>query len=412
MKIIRLISRIITGLVFIFSGFVKAIDPLGSAYKIHDYFQAFHISFLQFLCLPLAIIMFTGEFIAGFSVLTGFRQKTGRWLVFLLMLFFTPLTLILAIFNPVSDCGCFGDAINLTNWQTFGKNIILLVFVLFLFTERKKVLPVFKPVTEWTIVGIVALLFILFSFFNLRFLPVIDFLPYSIGTNIESKMKIPDGSVADQYSTTFIYEKAGVRKEFSINDYPSGDTAWKFIDQKSVLIKKGYETPIHDLSVINLNNENITGEILNNKGYILLMISGKLSETDHKKLIRGFDLGKYCVTGNTGFYILTASGNSEVKSYGEGLPFCYTDETVLKTMIRSNPGYILLRDGTIVGKWSWANVPDKVWFSNDMTGKQLELFSQHNAVFFVIILFTALSIFLLLACLLLREKRSNITQIT
>ena len=139
MKIIRIISRIIVGLVFMFSGAVKAVDPLGSAYKFSDYFQAFHLEFLQPFALILAIILFTAEFIAGFSVLSGYRQKTGIWGVLILMCIFTPLTLVLAVTNPVSDCGCFGDAIQLTNWQTFGKNIILMFFVLILFAGRNQV---------------------------------------------------------------------------------------------------------------------------------------------------------------------------------------------------------------------------------------------------------------------------------
>lgn len=359
MKMIRLICRIIVGLVFIFSGFVKAIDPIGSAYKFHDYFQAFHIDFLQVFSLPLAILMCTAEFIAGFSVFSGLRQKTGIWVIFLLILFFTPLTLVLAITNPVSDCGCFGDAIHLTNWQTFGKNIVLLILILLLFIARKKVIPILKPATEWAITGIAVLLFISFSLFNLRYLPIIDFLPYSIGSNIASKMKIPEGAPSDQYSTTLIYRKDGILKEFTINDYPANDTSWKFVEQKSVLIKKGYKPAIHDFYISDLNNEDKTWQILNDKGYTLLMVSNKLAQADQEKLSKGFNLGEYCISSGIGFYILTASGSNEVKNIINGLQFCFTDEIVLKTMIRSNPGYLLLRNGTIIGKWSWANVPEK-----------------------------------------------------
>ena len=151
MKILRSVSRIIIGIVFIFSGTVKAIDPLGSAYKFHDYFQAFNIGFLNWLSLPLAILLCTTEFIAGFSVLTGIRQKTGIWVVMILMMIFTPLTFILALTNPVSDCGCFGDAVHLTNWQTFWKNIILITLAIVLFVDRKKVSHLFSTFTEWII---------------------------------------------------------------------------------------------------------------------------------------------------------------------------------------------------------------------------------------------------------------------
>ena len=148
MKILRFAARIIIGLVFIFSGVVKAIDPLGSAYKFHDYFQAFNLGFLN-LSLPLAILLCTAEFISGFSVLTGFRQKTGMWVVLILLAIFTPLTFILALTNPVSDCGCFGDAIHLTNWQTFGKNIMLYCFLIVLFTGKNQIRSIFSKITEW-----------------------------------------------------------------------------------------------------------------------------------------------------------------------------------------------------------------------------------------------------------------------
>ncbi len=146
MKIIRLLSRTITGLVFIFSGTVKAIDPWGSAYKFQDYFQAFHLNFLKSLGLPLAILLCTAEFLAGLSVLSGIRQKTGIITVMILMLIFTPLTFILALTNPVSDCGCFGDAIHLTNWQTFGKNIILLAAAFVLYGRHETIYTTFQNI--------------------------------------------------------------------------------------------------------------------------------------------------------------------------------------------------------------------------------------------------------------------------
>ena len=145
MKILRLISRIVTGLVFMFSGIVKAIDPLGSSYKFHDYFQAFNLGFLDKFTLVLAILLCTVEFIAGFSVLTGIRQKAGIRVVLILMIIFTPVTLVLAISNPVTDCGCFGDAIHLTNWQTFWKNVVLITMAIILYTGRHKMVNVFKP---------------------------------------------------------------------------------------------------------------------------------------------------------------------------------------------------------------------------------------------------------------------------
>lgn len=362
MKILRLISRIVIGVVFIFSGTVKAIDPLGSAYKFHDYFIAFHLQFLDFLSLPLAILLCTAEFIAGFSVLAGIKNKGGIWLVMILMGIFTPLTLVLALTNPVSDCGCFGDALHLTNWETFGKNVILLFLTLILFAGRKQMKSLSGNLREWMIISTAILLFILFSVYNLIYLPVIDFLPYKTGTKIAEKMIVPEGAQPDIYETTFIYEKNGVRKEFSLNDYPANDSTWVFADQKSVLVKKGYVPPIHDFSISTINGADVTQEILNNKGSTLLMISKKMEEASEKHLEKGFETGRYCFEKGISFIPVTASGSDKIKSYSDKASFFSADETTLKTMVRSNPGYILITDGVITGKWSWANLPDKEWF--------------------------------------------------
>lgn len=362
MKTIRILSRILIGFVFIFSGIVKAIDPLGSAYKFHDYFQAFNVGFLDQLSLPLAILLCTAEFIAGFSVLTGFRLKTGIWVVMILMVLFTPLTFILALTNPVSDCGCFGDAIHLTNWETFLKNIFLIIFAIILYTGRKQVYNILSTLTEWVIIISAVLIFILFCLYNLRYLPVIDFLPYKTGVKIADQMIVPEGVPVDVYQTTFIYEKDGKRQDFNLENYPANDTSWKFVDQKSVLLKKGFQPPIHDFMITSMIGVDLTQKILSDPGYSVLMISRKLEDSQSKQLQEGFDLGNYCIGQGIAFYVLTATGTDAVKSFNNGLEFCSVDETTLKTMLRSNPGYILLKDGTIIGKWSWANVPQMQWF--------------------------------------------------
>jgi uncharacterized membrane protein YphA (DoxX/SURF4 family) len=362
MKFLRTVSRIIIGIVFMFSGLVKAIDPLGSVYKFHDYFQAFGLEFLSWSSLPLAILLFTAEFTSGFSVLTGLRQKTGIWVVMILMVIFTPLTFILALTNPVTDCGCFGDAIHLTNWQTFGKNVVLIAMVIILFTGRKKTFRLFTISTEWILISSVIFLFIAFALGNLRYLPIIDFLPYKTSVRISDKMVIPEGAAADEYETTFIYEKDGIEKEFTLDNYPADDTTWKFVDQKSRLIKKGYQPPIHDFSIASRDGVDLTDRILSHEGYTLLMISKQLHEAKEERLSEGFDLGRFCLSNGIDFYILTASVTTEIDNYYNGLQFCSTDETTLKTMLRSNPGYMLLKDGIIQGKWSWANIPEKEWF--------------------------------------------------
>jgi len=362
MKTARFLSRLIIGLVFIFSGTLKAIDPLGTVYKFQDYFSAFNIGFLGRLSLLFAIILCTAEFIGGFSVLLNIRQKTGICIVMLLMIVFTPLTFVLALTNPVSDCGCFGDVIKLTNWQTFIKNIILLIPAVYLFITRKNITPRSGTTREWTIMTITAVVFIAFIFYSLRYLPVIDFLPYKTGTYIPDQMIVPEGKPVDKYETTFIYEKEGQQKEFTLENYPAGDTTWKFIEQKSALISKGYQPPVHDFRFYSLDGTDHTPEILESGNYLLLMISRKLSESDPEKLEAGFDLGQFCLKNGIGFLILTASGIEEALQYSRGAVICLGDEITLKTMVRADPGYILMKKGTIMGKWSWANLPDEGTF--------------------------------------------------
>jgi len=360
MKTVRLTARIITGAVFVFSGTVKAIDPLGSTYKFSDYFTAFGLDFLQPLSLPLAILLCLAEFIAGFALLTGTKYKEGLIGITVLMSFFTPLTLVLALTNPVSDCGCFGDAVKLTNWQTFWKNVVLMTFILILLPDKNKPAEYLKSLQGWLVILSVSIIFIGFCGYNLKYLPVIDFLPYKTGNNIKELMEIPEGAPAPVYKTTFIYEKDGVQKEFSIDNFPADDTTWKFIDQKSVLVKKGYEPPIHGFSIVTIDNIDITDKVLNSSNFTLLMISPKLEKAKPERLEKGFQTGRKCLDNNIDFYILTASSSDKIKEYNNGLQFCLMDEITLKTMVRSNPGYIMLRDGTITGKWSWANLPEDI----------------------------------------------------
>jgi uncharacterized membrane protein YphA (DoxX/SURF4 family) len=361
-KTIILTARLIVGIVFIFSGTVKAIDPMGSVYKFQDYFTAFNIQFLDPLSLPLALLLCLTEFLAGFALISGVRIRTGIWISFIMMLFFTPLTLVLAISNPVSDCGCFGDAVHLTNWQTFLKNLVLLAFVLLLLFNRKISGSHYPVKKEWVITGAAAVLFLLFSWYNLRYLPVIDFLPYSEGTYIPDKMKVPDGVPVDTYESVFIYEKDGTTKEFTLENYPANDTAWKFVDTRTTLVKRGYTPEIHDFSIKTTGNEDLTESILVSDNYTLLMIVKRISETDPKRLREASNISAFCRQNGIDFYILTASSTGEINAFSNGLTVCQTDETTLKTMVRSDPGYMLLKKGTIIKKWSRAGLPGKEWF--------------------------------------------------
>ena len=404
MKTIRQISCILIGLVFMFSGIVKAIDPLGSIYKFHDYLMAFNMGWLIFLSLPLAILLCAAEFISGFAVISGIRQKEGIWGVMLLMLFFTPLTLVDAITNQVSDCGCFGDAIHLTNWQTFWKNIVLLIPVVILFTGRKQVIAIFGKTKEWLLTGAVIMLFILFSIGNLRYLPLIDFLPYKTGVRIIDQMTIPEGVEHDQYLTTFIYEKNGEQKEFTLENYPADDTTWVFVDQKTIILKKGYEPPISNFAIIALNGRDLTNQILNYEGYTLLMISKKLNEADSSELLRGFKTGRFVEDAGIDFYILTSTSSDETKKYTNGLQFCAVDETTLKTMLRANPGYMLIRNGKIEGKWSSATLPKDEWFKGVALSEKISKGNPARTLFVIFSITFGLATLLLIVAVNFRRR--------
>ena len=378
MKQLTRTARILAGLLFIFSGFVKGIDPMGTAFKLGDYFTAFNMGFLDNLALPLSILLCLVEFVTGMMLLTGALVKPASWMAALFMALFTPLTLILAIFNPVSDCGCFGDAIILTNWQTFFKNVIITLLVVFVFIRRDDatgVMPV-KAGLNFTIAYV--FFFLLFMRMNLTYLPPIDFRPYKVGTNIAEAMAIPEDAEPDKYDIRFIYEKDGVQQEFTLNDYPANDTTWKFIDQKSVLISRGYVPPIHDFTLINREGVDMTEHITRYEGDIVLMVARRLEKSDRDGLMKGYNAGMELQKQGKEFYIVTATAPSEAEPLVTGFNALFADEITLKTVIRSDPGFVLLHNGTIAAKWSYHNLPDPEEFSGDLYTLTIKSMKEFN----------------------------------
>ena len=366
MKLLTRISRIIIGLVFVFSGLTKGIDPLGTAYKLSDYFSAFNIGFLEHLALPLSVLLCSVEFITGLMLVTGAFTKIASWAVALFMALFTPLTLALAVFNPVSDCGCFGDAIHLSNWQTFYKNILLTVIVIFVFIRRDDRTGTMSCKNSARAASSYIVIFLLFVWYNLSYLPLIDFRPYRPGTNLPEAMTMPEGAPADKYDIRFIYQKEGVQKEFTLSDYPANDTTWEFVDQRSVLVSQGYKPLVHDFYLVNEEGADITQEILGDPGFNILMICGKLEKSNKKGLAGGLKLGHAVQRQNIGFHIVTATPSEEAKTVTAGFNTLFADETILKTVIRANPGFLLLHNGTVMAMWSHRGVPSAGEFKGDL----------------------------------------------
>ncbi len=363
MSTIRNFSRFIIAPVFIFSGFVKAIDPLGYTYKISDYFEAFGLDFFIPLALPLAIFFSTAELLIGLSLVMGILMRITSWLLMVFMSFFTVLTFIIALTNPVSDCGCFGDAVILTNWQTFWKNIVFLLPTLIIFFNRRMFKPFTSIGSEWGIALLFVIIGIFLSVTTYRNLPFIDFRPYKIGTHIPSAMEIPEDAEVDEYEFVFVYEKNGQQQEFTQDELVEYlDSTWKYVDRKSKLIKKGYEPPIHDFTITTSDGTDITDSVLYQTDYALLVIAYDLNKSNSKGMGEIEKFTAKMAEQGVNIYGLTSSTGDDITNMEMNYDFVFdfhtTDEITLKTIVRSNPGIILIHRGTIIGKWHYRNLPD------------------------------------------------------
>ena len=356
------IGRLLMAATFIFSGYVKAIDPLGTQYKLTDYLQAMGIGSLlpEWTLLVGAVLLAALEFSLGIFLLFAIRRHLVSRIVLALMSIMTLLTLWIVIANPVKDCGCFGDAVVLSNGQTFIKNIILLAIALMLLKWPTSMVRFVSKKTQWIVINYTVIFALALSAWSLWDLPLFDFRPYHVGANIAQGMKIPQGAPQPQFETTFILEKNGQQKEFTLDNYP--DSTWTFVDSKTVQTAEGYVPPIHDFSIQdNKTGEDITQEVLNETGYTFLLISPTLAYADDSNFGRIDQIYEFAQDYGYRFICLTASSDKDIAKWqditGAEYPFYTTDATTLKTMIRSNPGLMLLHHGTIIQKWSHNKLP-------------------------------------------------------
>ena len=363
-KVVVNIARFVLAVVLILSGFVKAVDPLGTQYKITDYLDALHLG--QYvpdtLALGASILLSALEFILGTLLMLAIRRRTVSLLVLLLMSVMTLITLWLAVANPISDCGCFGDALVLTNWQTFIKNVILLMLSLAVWKWPLSMVRFLSRSKQWIVINYTAVFILVVSGWSLYDLPYFDFRPYHIGANIPEGMAIPDDAEQPQFETTFILERNGERREFTTDNYP--DSTWTFVDSKTVQTAAGYVPPIHDFSMTLVDTgADITDSLLNLQSYVFLLVAPTLEMADDSRLDLINEVHAYAQEYDYPFYCLTASGTKAITIWreqtGAEYPFCHTDETTLKTIIRSNPGLLLMKNGTIIRKWSHNRLPDE-----------------------------------------------------
>lgn len=359
MKVLQHIFRILTGLVFMFSGFVKGVDPLGTAYKIEDYFYAYHTEWAIPLALTLSIILCAFEFTLGVMLILNLFQKLSSWMVLIMMSFFTVITFFDAINNPVPDCGCFGDAIKLTNWETFYKNIVLMVLVLMLFIRRNKKMPSFCCKAQGITVSAVMLLFVLFSVYNYRNLPMIDFLPWKVGNKM-----MPEKMEPIQNYVTYKNKTTGEKKEYLSSKIPWQDSVWmanwEFLETRQVNPNK---VLAEGFGIIDQTGMDVTNQMVNSEDYIWFVAMYSIEEAPVKAQLKTAEFINKTLGSGIKLVILTSSSPQIIAQKQKDLvfengEFCFVDDISLKMMVRSNPGFVLLKNATVLGKWHWRNVPD------------------------------------------------------
>jgi uncharacterized membrane protein YphA (DoxX/SURF4 family) len=356
------IVRVVVGVLFIFSGLVKANDPLGLCYNMQEFFTALHLNFLAPAALTLAIVMIGFEIIAGVALLLGFKMRIFGTLLLLLMILFLFLTAYAFLSGKIKECGCFGDCIPLSAETSFWKDVILFILVLFLFLFRRRITPLFGRFLTGLLMLCGLVVAFGFQWYTLNHLPVVDCLAYKVGNNIPSLMQIPAGATPDQYATVFIYEKNGTSKEFAADHIPWQDTSWHYVSREDRLVKKGDAEPaITDFVISSFSGVDSTAQILSYPGYTFLFMVKDVNGAGKGWHERMKTLQEDCHRYGIRIYGITASDSLQTAAFKQGaalaFPFLKMDATVIKTAARSNPCLILLKGGTIEGKWHYHDMP-------------------------------------------------------
>ena len=401
------VCRFVLAATFIFSGYVKAIDPLGTLYKLKDYAAAMSLNGLlpDWALVGVAIALGALEFALGVFMLFAVRRHVVSRITLAFMTAMTALTLWIFVADPVKDCGCFGDALKLTNGETLLKNIVLSACAALVAWRPADMARFISRSNQWIVRYYTVAYIVITSVYCLYTLPIFDFRPYHVGMNIKQGMEIPEGAEQPEFESTFLLRKNGETREFTLENYP--DSTWEYVDTRTVQTKKGYEPPIHDFALTSCDTgEDITEQVLTKKGYTFLLVSPRLAVADDSNFGDIDQIYEYAEENGADFYCVTASANDEIERWrdltGAEYQFCNADETTLKTMIRSNPGLMLLKDGTIIGKWSHNALPQ----TDDLTAplQQLTIGKAQNDSTTERLLIVLLTFFLPLSALTLADR--------
>lgn len=360
MKVLAQISRILVGVLFIISGFIKANDPLGFSYKLDEYFQVFHMPWLSTISLWLAIVICAFEIGLGIALLLGSKMIFTAWSLLLMIVFFTFLTFYSWYFDVVKDCGCFGDALHLTPFQSFMKDIVLLVLIFFIFVKRKEIKPLFGERASVFLAYVGFIASFSFSLYCYWHLPVKDFRPYAIGKSIPDGMQLPPNAKTDSVVMLFLYEKDGKQLKLTMDQLKDIDSTYKFIDRKDKIIREGDKPPIHDFTITSSDGTDVTADVLKMEN-VFLLVAYDINKSDQTVQGQVNDFVSLCQKAGVEFIGLTSSAPAEVESFrhnhNSSFEYYYTDGTTLKTMIRSNPGLMLLKKGKVEGMWHHNDFP-------------------------------------------------------
>ena len=401
------VCRFVLAATFIFSGYVKAIDPLGTLYKLKDYAAAMSLNGLlpDWALVGVAIALGALEFALGVFMLFAVRRHVVSRITLAFMAAMTVLTLWIFVADPVKDCGCFGDALKLTNGETLLKNIVLSACAALVAWRPVDMARFISRSNQWIVRYYTVAYIVITSVYCLYTLPIFDFRPYHVGMNIKQGMEIPEGAEQPEFESTFLLKKNGETREFTLDNYP--DSTWEYVDTRTVQTKKGYEPPIHDFALTSCDTgEDITEQVLTKKGYTFLLVSPRLAVADDSNFGDIDQIYEYAEENGIDFYCVTASANDEIERWrdltGAEYKFCNADETTLKTMIRSNPGLMLLKDGTIIGKWSHNTLPQ----TDDLTAplQQLAIGKAQNDSTTERLLIVLLTFFMPLSALTLADR--------
>jgi len=362
--------RIFVGVLFIFSGLVKINDPLGFSYKLEEYFDVLHLTFFTPFSLYIAIILCSLEIILGFGLLIGARAANIGWGLLLLTIFFGFLTFYSAYFKVVQTCGCFGDAIPLTPWQSFSKDMFLLLLVIILFKNRRMIQPLVTAQTGNKLLVVATIVAVGLGLYTYNFLPVIDFLAYKVGANIPDEMKTPPGAKPDEYELTYTLKnkKTDATKVMNNTEYMSSgiwkDNNWSVVGTpESRLVKKGFTPKIQDLTISDAQGTDYTKDLFSNPFNNLIIVAYDLRHTDAEAIERlNATAINLQANYNTRTILLTSNSaefaNAFSKEHHLAIEIFYADEVPLKTMVRANPGIFLLKNGTIINKWHYHSMPN------------------------------------------------------